>query len=144
MNIEFNRIEDTWLQILCAMLIECEWMIKGTKVLDTYTNILFHFEQERKNRKLNESSIYNSIPFPSHFFGGRREPLDLPSFPEGLVSDQLTDEEVLVLYALGAEISDFSCLGNGIRRYVQSVWINFQTELKKRKIEPEFFCDFSE
>lgn len=142
MNIEFNKIEDTWLQMLHAMLTECAWLLKEWRIkkdiADDYMKILTDLDQELKTRSLNEISINSDISdFPS-LFGRREPPLDLPI---GLVLGNLTDNEARVLYALGAEISDFSCLGRGVRKYVESVWLGFEKELEKRGIEREFFCD---
>ncbi len=138
MNIEFNKIEDTWLCVIHSRLIECIWMVEGTEIYHEYSIMLSQFDTELKNRKLDKLSIYDNISDFRGTFGRREQPTDLPT---ELLDKNLTDIEVRILYMLGAEIADFSCLGRGVRKYVESIWLHFEKELKYRKIEPEFFCD---
>lgn len=52
------------------------------------------------------------------------------------------DTLVRFWYALGAEVMDFSCLGAGIRPFVEALWQSGIVEDKKRGLKAEFFCDW--
>jgi len=51
-----------------------------------------------------------------------------------------TDDEVLFMEMVAAEIEDYSCLGYQVRPYVDSFWDLACDELEKRNIKKEAFC----
>jgi hypothetical protein len=138
MNIDLNKIDDAWLSMLDAMFADCSHLAEKTCLAEEYFKISKAIHQTMITRSLSRVSVDTNINnFKSSFGSGRI----LMRIPFGLSSEKLTDEEVRVLYALGAEVADFSFLGNGVRNYVEAVWIHFREELDRRKIDAEFFCD---
>lgn len=75
--------------------------------------------------------------------GWNTPPLEKSLKDMGFDFSTMSDNEVKLWYAVGAEIADYSSIGFGIRPYTNSIWLESEIELKKRKInEPEFLGDW--
>lgn len=134
-----SLISDDWIRVLTAMVKACSHISECPNVNRKRREIALPFRQERKKRGLSRLSVYDSIEAKSAIIRmGKTEPHPLP---DGFSFVSMSDDEVRVWYAIGAEIADFSCLGYGIRKYIYAIWLGAEQELKKRNITLEFFCD---
>lgn len=133
-------IPDIWIRVLTAMVKDCGHMVECQNVNRKRREIALPLRQERKKRKLQKLSVYDTIEQRStwDFSAKTKDPEPLPV---GFSFVNMSDDEVRIWYAIGAEIVDYSVLGCGIRKYVSAVWLGAEKELMKRKIDPEFFCD---
>lgn len=134
-----SYLTEKWIKVLHAMLGEFkDYQLKDNlslKLQDLYSEI----ERERSVNKIPGISIYD---FLCEKENNNINEINLNLETIGLWS--LDDDTVLLLYAIGAEVADFSCLGEGVRDYVESLWITMKDELKRRNVEPEFLCDLEE
>lgn len=138
MKADIETIDSIWIQVIRAMLHECKWMLNGDETEREYKNIMSELEKEFQRRNLMPIMIESDVSNPSQTIFGRREPrISSPS----TLTKGTTDNQARIFYALGAEIADFSCLGKGVRKYVEAIWLDFEKELETRDIEPEHFCD---
>jgi hypothetical protein len=137
--INLDKIDDEWIMVLCAMFKDCAHMVDCSNVNKQRRELALPFRQARKIRNIKKISVYDKITDLKKDIFGK---LPLKGLPEGLVLSEMTDNEVKILYAMGAEIMDYSCLGTGIRPYVEAIWVHSEEELDKRNVTGEFFCDW--
>jgi len=84
-------------------------------------------EMLRQTTPLSEWTTLQWAPFPEDITN-----LDLSGVPDAVVQ---------VIYGCGAEVVDFSMLGNGTRQVVTAIWQQAESELDKREVEAPFLLD---
>ena len=106
------------------------------------------FNAERQARGLPEVDLYDDLIYPERVALTKRFPRG--EFTRDPSADDLgafdlsgdDDTTVQLFYALGGDVADFSCLGQGVRPHVHLVFEAGNAEIKKRGIKPKFFCDW--
>ena len=138
MNIE--KISDDWIIILCAIVNDAKHMVECDNVNKKRREMALPIRQTRKQRGLEKITVFKDIQ-NRNVWRAEKGKLPLKDLPEGFTLKDLPDDEVKIWFALGAEIIDFSCLGAGVRPYIEAIWIHCQNECDNRKIETKFLCD---
>ncbi len=138
MNVQ--EISDDWIMILTAMIKDCGHMVECPNVNRKRREIALPFRQERKNRGLKKISVFDDLKQRPNYYDLTKRPSPIP-LSLGFDLTNMSDDEVKIWFAIGAEIMDYSMLGYGVRSYVESIWRESEEELDRRKIEPKFFCE---
>jgi len=138
MNLQ--EISDDWIMMLTAMIKDCGHMIECNNVDRKRREMALPFRQERKRRGLKKVSVFDDLKQRSNYYDLTKRPLPIP-LSSGFNLTLMQDDEVKIWFAIGAEIMDYSCLGYGVRPYVESIWKESEIELDRRGIEPNFFCE---
>lgn len=139
-------LTDNTLRVTLAMLRATGFLTEES-VQPMHANQTELFDLERQRRGLSEASLYNDMGYPERVALTERYPrgefTHAPS-DEDLGAFDLSDapdDEVRFFYGLGAEVTDFSCLGRGVRDHVELVWQAGSAELRRRGLEEVFFCE---
>lgn len=137
-----DPLTDGMVRVVQAMLKGTDFLVHET-VRPMHARLQADFDAELQQRGLSSLSSVDSDVHPRSEFVGVRHPLEIPTKEQRGPFDltNVPDNEARFMYGLGAEVADFSCLGRGVRGYVEQVWLAGSVELKKRGIEHEFFCD---
>ena len=132
--IDVNDLSNEALTILYSMLKEIEYQIENKNVKILHCKIKSITYNELENRILNcthhilsnsKCEIYDSVNNYNN---------------EYINLSKATNNEILFLEMVAAEIEDYSCLGKGVRPYVDFFWNVFNNEIKKRNIKKDAFC----
>lgn len=137
-NIE--NINNEWLMILVAAIKDGRGCMMSPGLNTKRREIALPYRQARRARGLKKISIFDDFESNATVdSSGRRAlvPLPLRFF------EDMSNDETMVWYAVGAEIADFSCLGGGVRAYIDGLWLGAESELKRRNLKRIFWCDLT-
>jgi len=141
-----KNLTDKMLQVVLAVLVECSWRMNkvDTKFKHAFERIFEQALGEMQLRELPRAECESDlvpklVRLGSRQYAEERKLLakDLESYDPAVFGD----DELALMYAIGAEIADFSMLGRGIRTLNEAIWLDSEKEMKKRKLELNFLCD---
>jgi len=134
-----KNLTDNWVKVLHAILSE----FADRELIDNLSLILIDLYKQVESKRLS-SKIHNISLYG--YLCDRNENImkDIVNNLHTINIHELADDQVLILYALGAEVADFSCLGNGIRDYVETLWLEMEKELNRRGVDKKFLCDLED
>lgn len=142
-----KNLTDKMLQVVLAVLVECSWHMNrvDTKFKHAFERLFEGALGEMQLRELPRADCESDLVPKLVRFGGSQQyaeerkllAKDLESYDPSVFDD----DELTLMYAIGAEIADFSMLGKGVRTLNEAIWLDSEKEMKKRKLEPTFLCD---
>lgn len=141
-------LTDKMLQVVLAVLVECSWRmskvdIKFKRAFERlFENALGEMRLRELPRADCESDLAPRLTTGSQQYAEERKILskDLESYDPSIFDD----DELALMYAISAEIADFSMLGRGVRTLNEAIWLDSEKEMKKRKLEQAFLCDLED
>jgi len=133
-----SELSNNAILILASMLDNVQHSIEHESVDEMCDDLMRDVYVEIEKRKLNPKyTIYDD--FGERFAAPYRHRSDV-TIDENFDLSKATDDELLFVEMVAAEIEDYSCLGYQVRPYVDSFWDLACDELEKRKIKKEAFC----
>lgn len=141
------KLTDNTVRVTLAMLRATDFLVHES-VQSMHAQATRAFDFERQQRGLSEASLYEDLGYPERVALTERYPRGEfthdPSEEDLGEFDLREDDPQIVqfFYALGGEVTDFSCLGRGVRDHVELVWEAGSAECKRRGIKRVFFCDW--
>lgn len=144
MNI--SVVPNDWIMVLTALVRDGGGMITCPVVQKRFDAIKLTFRQERKRRRLRKMTIYQAVDQkpepnvrPDKFWSSLLPDRALKPWLPVLFLQGLTDDEVIILTALGSAVSDYSCLGGGVKMYAEALYDYCADEAKRRHLTIDDF-----
>lgn len=144
-----KNLTDKMLQVVLAVLVECSWRMSKVdiKFKSAFERLFEGALGEMQLRELPRADCESDlvprlVRLGSQQYAEERKLLvkDLESYDPSVFDD----DELTLMYAIGAEIADFSMLGQGVRTLNEAIWLDSEKEMKRRKLEPTFLCDLED
>lgn len=136
--IVLSELSNNAILILASMLDNVQHSIEHESVDEMCDDLMRDVYVEIEKRKLNPKyTIYDD--FGERFAAPYRNRSDI-TIDENFDLSKATDNEVLFMEMVAAEIEDYSCLGYQVRPYVDSFWDLACNEIKKRNLNDRDAC----